>query len=153
MALRYTERSKPAIDSSKAANGVHPDLLASARLGHGSLHFLPQTLTHVGGNAGVHSTELFAHAVGFGGGQFVDLHALALEVGQRLVGLGTRVLALEVAALLGGIEQHLLLGLRQAVPVLLADQHDQGAVDVVGHREVRLHLIDCLLYTSDAADE
>jgi hypothetical protein len=47
---------------------------------------------------------------------------LALQVGQGLGGFGARVLALEVAALLRGVHQHLLLVLGQAVPPLLADQ-------------------------------
>lgn len=82
------------------------ELLGCACLRHSALHFLPQGLAHVGGDASVHGGQLFAHAVGFGGGQLVHLHALGLQVGQGLVGFSAGVLALKVAALLGGVQQH-----------------------------------------------
>src|SRR4029078_11436180 len=62
----------------------------------------------------------------------VELHALGLQLADRLLRRGADDRALVGARLVGSIVHDLLLGRRQLVPEALADQDDVRGVDVVG---------------------
>src|SRR3990167_5021912 len=83
-----------------------------------------------------------AHALHFLGADLIDLHAVLLKLGQGLGRLGAGILALEVAGLLRGLKDDALLGRRQTVPPALGGGDDPRAVDVVGHGQVLLHLVE-----------
>ena len=74
----------------------------------------------------------------------VDLHALGLQVGEALEASSRVSLRSNSRLALAASMQHLLLVLGQTVPPLLADEHDPRAVDMVGHAQVLLHLVELL---------
>ena len=80
------------------------------------------------------------HAGIFGGRDLVELHALGLQLAERLLRRHHRLVALILARLGEGVAEHLLLFRRQAVPELLADDDDVLREGVVGRRDVFLHL-------------
>ena len=81
-----------------------------------------------------------AHAAELGGGELVVGHALGFQLVDRFLRRGAADLALVGPGLVGGVVHNFLLGRRELVPELLADEHDIGRVDVVGGADVLLHL-------------
>src|SRR4051812_20998120 len=94
-------------------------LADALQLGVEQLHL---ALVEIGGKALRNGLRRLLHARVFGRSNLVEGHPLGLQLGQRLVGLNARLLALIVARLRRGLAHHLLLFRRELVPELLADQ-------------------------------
>src|SRR6476661_7418349 len=85
---------------------------------------LDLALVEIGGEPLRNRLRRLLHARIFGRSDLVEGHPLGLELGQRLVRLNARLLALIVAGLGHGFAHHLLLFRREPVPELLADKQD-----------------------------
>src|SRR4051795_10133878 len=107
-------------------------LADALKLGVEQLHL---ALVEIGGKALRNGLRRLLHARMLGRSNLVEGHPLGLELGQRLVRLNARLLALIVARLGRGLAHHLLLVRREPVPEFLADQQDVLRESVICRRD------------------